>query len=1460
MRREENSMKKRFLAVILAAVMTAGLMPVGAFAHEDGAHIHDEELLVEEVEAYDEFSEEIEFDDVFEEYSDFEYEVNDDEDVIQYVEMSSASVIKSKLVEINESGKYNGKGYQALGQCWGFVNSVSKDVFGVGIPSQAVDKTELQPHANWYQVGSKATTNSGVTALLKTAQSGDIFQYKSSLVNPYHIAMIYDVDSTGITVWDNTSYNGYNVKISTCSWDRLFERDCDATVRSLGDFSASGYGLSLYRCNRDVVSGGGGHPHNYVQGYEAAHPHKVYMRCSCGDWYYTGATTTMSGCSQCYPVSNLKTGYVTGTPGNLIINSKPSAGYDIGKMPEGSACTVDLNKTSGSWYWVTYNGISGYAYSKYISFTPPTPSLSVVRTVDCERKLTNVNKTPLYRNATDTTSFVTLSSNVYSYTHAVMSDGSIRYKVGVKHQGVDMDAWISSSSGVSVETYHTYGSTQYESAHPHNGYRTCECGTKTYTGTTTKMSGCTTCYPPNPIAPNKPSVSVNGQNVTVSWNNVANETSYDVYLLQSPWGWSNIKYSKSVSANTTSCTFTNVAPGYYGAFVIARPNENTVQSVHAYFDVEEPPTVKLIKTDLKPEYWKIKAVNTGVSWPYITIRDSNLNVIKSLSNRNMSFLGEYSLKELIPELDFSPAPNEEYIIEVGGSYHDINSNLVQFKEQVRYRPYVVTLKGNDVELPETISNGDKFDVRFDVIGSNNVKSVDAAQYKLDYDEDALILKKITLNTEDYWNIGGNSPRMTVIANTSPAVPADENGLCYAINVEFEVKDVNKLKEGTNPVIDVDNDDLNLVGKDGRGRSSDYGDPVHWIADPAEITVNQTYVVTLKGNDVELPENISNGDKFDVRFDVIGSNNVQSVDAAQYKLDYDEDVLILKKITLNTEDYRNWGREDGPIMIVCRYTSPGVPADENGLCYAINVEFEVKDVNKLKEGTNPVIDVYNDDLNLVGKDGRLRESCEGDPIHWIADPAEITVKTTNQTYNVTLNSVSNGKAEVSALTAKAGQKITVTATPNSDAMLSPNSSPVVTGASGTVSVSGNGPTWTFVMPDEDVTISGISFEKLPSYKIVIEGGGKAVVDGFTDVLSGGEIAVGKNVAIASNNRGKVIASVEVRNNNADGDVFDTTGIFTMPDNDVYVKVTLKMRSDDDYPVHPLHQVTVSPVENGTVTVNPNTNVAPGTRVTITATPDSGYELEEISYTPAAGSAINITNEKEFIMPSKDVTVNVIFKPISQDALVLRVGNVTAKTGGNEVRVPVEAVYNPGYVYGSVIIGWDNSIFKLKDVVYTGLAPDAGSPAISDDVNQAGKYQISFGDDAGWLENVTETGTFFTLVFEPVEGAKEGKYDITISRVYEFINVDLGEVDSELIGGSITLKNSSISGDVNSDGVLNATDKAILNRYLAGWEGYEERILDWDAADINRDTKVNSLDKAILNRYLAGWEGYDSYFAN
>lgn len=66
------------------------------------------------------------------------------------------------------------------------------------------------------------------------------------------------------------------------------------------------------------------------------------------------------------------TAVVVNTNGQyLAINDRPAASPNysnqIGRIPPAGVVKVDLNKTSGNWYWVEYGGVSGYAYSKYLS-------------------------------------------------------------------------------------------------------------------------------------------------------------------------------------------------------------------------------------------------------------------------------------------------------------------------------------------------------------------------------------------------------------------------------------------------------------------------------------------------------------------------------------------------------------------------------------------------------------------------------------------------------------------------------------------------------------------------------------------------------------------------------------------------------------------------------------------------------------------------------------------------------------------------------------------------------------------------------------------------------------------------------------------------------------------------------------------------------------------------------------
>ena len=75
---------------------------------------------------------------------------------------------------------------------------------------------------------------------------------------------------------------------------------------------------------------------------------------------------------------------------------------------------------------------------------------------------------------------------------------------------------------------------------------------------------------------------------------------------------------------------------------------------------------------------------------------------------------------------------------------------------------------------------------------------------------------------------------------------------------------------------------------------------------------------------------------------------------------------------------------------------------------------------------------------------------------------------------------------------------------------------------------------------------------------------------------------------------------------------------------------------------------SGIDNGSVTVSPK-NASKGATVTITVTPDAGYELDTLTVKDASGNAINLTRKSDttytFEMPSGRVTVDATFAATS-----------------------------------------------------------------------------------------------------------------------------------------------------------------------------------------------------------------------
>ncbi len=228
------------------------------------------------------------------------------------------------------------------------------------------------------------------------------------------------------------------------------------------------------------------------------------------------------------------------------------------------------------------------------------------------------------------------------------------------------------------------------------------------------------------------------------------------------------------------------------------------------------------------------------------------------------------------------------------------------------------------------------------------------------------------------------------------------------------------------------------------------------------------------------------------------------------------------------------------------------------------------------------------------------------------------------YSISLSSISNGSATLSKTSATEGEEISVSISPSTGYTLD---SIKVNGTA----ISGN----KFTMPAKNTTVE-VTFKKV-DYTISVgnSSNGRATVS-KNSANYGDEIIV---TAIPES--GYSLDSIKVNGTEITGNKF------TMPAKNAIVEVSFKKT---------VYTVSVADVSNGTVNVS-KTEANFGDEITITATPNTGYEIEyiKVNGTTLIGAS--------FLMPSKDVTVEVAFKSslsiITQPSDFVGIAGSTAK---------------------------------------------------------------------------------------------------------------------------------------------------------------------------------------------------------
>ena len=206
----------------------------------------------------------------------------------------------------------------------------------------------------------------------------------------------------------------------------------------------------------------------------------------------------------------------------------------------------------------------------------------------------------------------------------------------------------------------------------------------------------------------------------------------------------------------------------------------------------------------------------------------------------------------------------------------------------------------------------------------------------------------------------------------------------------------------------------------------------------------------------------------------------------------------------------------------------------------------------------------------------------------------------------------------------------------------------------------------------------------------------------------------------------------------------------------------------------YAVTAPDVENGTVRVSPS-RASRGTTVTITVTPDEGYELESLTVLDSRDNEIALTDKGDgkytFTMPSGKVTVEASFAEIAPEPLPF--GDVD---DGDWFADAVRFVYENGMMNGVSETDFAPHATTSRSMIVTILYRLEGEPVVD--------YAMDFTDVAGdayyaeavrWAASEGIVGGYGGGLFGAEDAVTREQLAVILYRyaVYKGYDVSIGE---------------------------------------------------------------------------------------
>ena len=445
------------------------------------------------------------------------------------------------------------------------------------------------------------------------------------------------------------------------------------------------------------------------------------------------------------------------------------------------------------------------------------------------------------------------------------------------------------------------------------------------------------------------------------------------------------------------------------------------------------------------------------------------------------------------------------------------------------------------------------------------------------------------------------------------------------------------------------------------------------------------------------------------------------------------------------------------------------------------------------------------------------------------------------YTVEVTAQGHGSASADVIKGISGTEVTLTVTPEDGYKL--DSLSVERGG---ISITDN----KFTIGSADVKIKAVFVADTPdTYSIILEGDGHGLAIAKVDDSEVTSAAPGASVTlIATPNEGYAFKEWNIVRGLSDGAITDST--FTMPSNEVKIKAIF----DRAYNINV--QVQGHGSASATVDGQTATCARKNASVTLTATPEDGYELK--GWTVVSGD-ITISNNA-FTMSDCDVTVKAVFiesTPVTKYKITLendgnglamaKVGDtvVTSAAAGETVKLTVTP--SDGYDFESweptpntLVIGTDN----------TFIMPEC-DVTVKANFEEASYYAVCIWDIEG------ESGSPQKIIFGPAIGPD---YDTAIRNVKE-IKDDWDTISANAATGmareiystalaeghikkiKITLNNDIFSG-TKPTGTFSTFHTSIKSDYRK-WNG------TYSSSDCESTNYATSRIRATLN----GRDGWD-----